>query len=67
VQLQRELANAVERKRVIFDDIDKENLDYAYKALEKVNEKDSIRIQICEVENILRMLRAEVEQTTSKA
>lgn len=52
---------------MIFDDIDKENLDYAYKVLEKVNEKDSIRIQICEVENILRLLRMEVEQTASQA
>jgi hypothetical protein len=48
---------AVERKRFIFDDIDKENMDYAFKAIDKVNEKDAIRVQICEVENILRMLR----------
>ncbi len=57
VQLQKELAMAVERKRFIFDDIDKENMDYAFKAIDKVNEKDAIRVQICEVENILRMLR----------
>lgn len=65
VSLQKELTKVVQQKRVIFNEIDKENMDYQFKTMDKVNEKDTLRLQICEIEHILRKLRLEIEETTT--
>lgn len=43
--------------------IDRENVEFSTKYQAKVNEKDALRVQICEIEHILRQLRLEIEQT----
>jgi predicted RNA methylase len=59
------LTKTVEAKRVVLGEIDRENIDFSSKYKAKVNEKDSLRVQICDIEHIIRQLRLEIEQTTT--
>ena len=59
------MTKTVEAKRVVLGEIDRENTDFSSKYKAKVNEKDSLRVQICDIEHIIRQLRLEIEQTTT--
>jgi septal ring factor EnvC (AmiA/AmiB activator) len=53
----------LEGKRNVLGDTEKENSDFQHKFQSKANEKHSLRGQISEVENLIRQLRHEIEQT----
>ena len=61
--MQKELVKTMDKKRSILGDLEKENIDYVAKFKDKANEKESLRGQICQVENLIRLLRHEIEQT----
>jgi hypothetical protein len=52
--LQKEVIQAMEQKRATMGEVDRENLDFAGRYQAKVAEKAALRVQICEVEHILR-------------
>lgn len=51
----------MEAKRAVMADIGAENADFATKYQFKIGEKHALRVQITEIEHILRQLRLEIE------
>lgn len=63
LSMQKELVKTLEKKRVVLGDLEKENINFTHKFQVKVNEKESLREQISEIENLVRLLRHEIDQT----
>lgn len=53
----------LDSKRHVLGDLEKENFEFQLKFESKSQEKNTLRTQICEVENLIRLLRLEIEQT----
>ena len=63
VTLQREVARVIEGKREVLAMVDTQNYDFNARYQAKVNEKDTLRQQISEIEHLIRLVRLEIETT----
>ena len=58
---QKALVNVLGEKRIILADIERENFDFSHKFQGRANDKETLRLQIQEVEHLLGQLRFELE------